>query len=368
MSRLFERSEINGMKLSNRFVRSATWTGLAAAHGACTPRLIDIMVQLAKGGVGLMITGAAFVRAEGQASPWQLGINNDELIPGLREMTQAVHDYGSPIVLQLAHGGLYSGPTLTGQTALAPSEVPGLSPFPCREMTIEDIGEIVNAFCHAAHRAREAGFDGVQIHAAHGYLLSEFLSPAFNKRTDGYGGSVENRSRALREVLRGIRAAAGNDFLVLVKLNSRDLIKDGLMLGDSLKAGAFLQEGGIDAIEISGGMRLAGKLCHYRPKINSEEKEAYFRHEARAFKEKLNVPIMLVGGIRSFRLAERLVEEGYADYISMCRPFIRESSLVQRWKSGDLSKATCISDNRCFEPIRAGEGMHCVVEKTRRAR
>jgi 2,4-dienoyl-CoA reductase-like NADH-dependent reductase (Old Yellow Enzyme family) len=251
---------------------------------------------------------------------------------------------------------------------LVPSQVKGLSSSSCKEVTVEDIQEIVNAFGHAATRAKEGGFDGVQIHAAHGYLLSEFLSPAFNKRTDEYGGSVENRARALREVLKSIRDAVGDDFPVLVKLNCQDFIKGGLTLRDSLKVGAFLQEGRIDAIELSGGMRLSGNLSQYRLKIISEEKEAYFRHEAKAFKEKLHVPLILVGGIRTFQLAERLVEDGYADYISMSRPFIREPSLVKRWESGDLRKATCVSDNRCFEPIRAGEGIYCVVEKKQKER
>ena len=368
MSKLFEPSEINGMKLTNRFVRSATWAGLATENGACTPGLVKLIAQLGRGGVGLIIPGAAYVRSEGQPSPWQLGIHKDEFIKGLREMTRAVHDHGSPIVLQLTHGGLYADTNLTGQMTLVPSQVKGLTSSSCKEVTVEDIQEIVNAFGHAATRAKEGGFDGVQIHAAHGYLLSEFLSPAFNKRTDEYGGSVENRARALREVLKSIRDAVGDDFPVLVKLNCQDFIKGGLTLRDSLKVGAFLQEGRIDAIELSGGMRLSGNLSHYRLKIISEEKEAYFRNEAKAFKEKLHVPLILVGGIRTFQLAERLVEDGYADYISMSRPFIREPSLVKRWESGDLRKATCVSDNRCFEPTRAGEGMYCVVEKKQKER
>ncbi len=365
---MFEATEINGMKLANRFVRSATWEGMAGDDGSCTPKLVNLMRELAKGGVGLIITGHAYVRQDGQAGPWQLGVYKDELVPGLREMTQAVHEHSGRIVLQAAHAGFFASASLSRQTPLAPSHVEGLTKSARKEMTLVDIREIVEAFGRAAHRAREAGFDGVQIHAAHGYLLSQFLSPAFNKRTDAYGGPVENRVRALLEVLQRVRTAVGEDFPVLVKMNSEDFLDDGLTWQDSLKVGSLLQEGGIDAIELSGGTLISGKLSPSRMGVKSEDKEAYFREAARAFKEALQVPIIVVGGVRSFRLAERLVEQGYADYVSMSRPFIREPHLVKRWASGEMGKAACVSDNRCFGPAMAGEGIYCVVEKKQKER
>jgi 2,4-dienoyl-CoA reductase-like NADH-dependent reductase (Old Yellow Enzyme family) len=363
MSEMFEAAEINGMKLANRFVRSATWEGMARDDGACSPKLVGLMSELAKGDVGLIITSHAYVRQDGQAGPWQLGIYNDALIQGLREMTQAVHDHGGSVVLQAAHAGFFANAKLTGQTPLAPSHVEGIAKSPRKEMTVDDIQEIVGAFGEAASRARESGFDGVQIHSAHGYLLSQFLSPAFNKRADEYGGSVENRAKPLLEVLRRVKEAVGADFPVLVKMNSQDFLDGGLILEDSLKVGAMLQEGGIDAIELSGGTVVSGKLSPSRMGIKSEEKEAYFKDSAKAFKEALKVPIIMVGGIRSFQLAERLVALGYTDYVSMSRPFIREPDLIKRWASGDLRKAACISDNHCFGPGMAGEGIYCVVEK-----
>jgi len=363
MSEMFEAAEINGMKLANRFVRSATWEGMARDDGACSPKLVGLMSELAKGDVGLIITSHAYVRQDGQAGPWQLGIYNDALIQGLREMTQAVHDHGGSVVLQAAHAGFFANAKLTGQTPLAPSHVEGIAKSPRKEMTVDDIQEIVGAFGEAASRARESGFDGVQIHSAHGYLLSQFLSPAFNKRADEYGGSVENRAKPLLEVLRRVKEAVGADFPVLVKMNSQDFLDGGLTLEDSLKVGAMLQEGGIDAIELSGGTIVSGKLSPSRMGIKSEEKEAYFKDSAKAFKEALKVPIIMVGGIRSFQLAERLVALGYTDYVSMSRPFIREPDLIKRWASGDLRKAACISDNQCFGPGMAGEGIYCVVEK-----
>ena len=363
MPKMFEATEINGMKLANRFVRSATWEGMAQEDGACSPKLIDLISGLAKGGVGLIITSHAYVRPDGQAGPWQLGIYKDALIKGLRDMTRTVHDHNGRIVLQISHGGLFANPELTHKTPLAPSVVDGFTKFPPREMTVGEIQEIVNAFGRAASRAKEAGFDGIQIHAAHGFLLNQFLSSAFNKRTDEYGGSVENRARALLEVLRSVRAAVGDDFPVLTKMNSQDFLDGGLTLEDSIKVGVMLDEGGVDAIELSGGVLVSKELIPSRIGINSEEKEAYFREASKSFKKELRVPMILVGGNRSFQVVERLVEEGYADYISMSRPFIREPHLVNRWASGDLRKAACISDNQCFGPIWAGEGVYCVVEK-----
>jgi len=354
------------MKLANRFVRSATWEGMAADDGMCTPRLIELLTQLAGGNVGLIITGHAFIRSDGQAGPWQLGIHKDELVEGLQRMTHSIHQRGGRIAIQIAHAGLFANKVLTGQTPLAPSKVEGPGNSQKSEMTTQEIQDIVEAFGQAAHRAKEADFDALQIHAAHGYFLSQFLSPAFNKRRDDYGGSVENRARIFLEVLKESRANVGPHFPILVKMNSQDLLDGGLTLEDSLRVGCMLQEEGVDAIELSGGTIVEGKFSHCKKGITSEEKEAYFRDGARDFKKKLYVPLILVGGIRSFHLAERLVTEGYSDYISMSRPFIREPDLIRRWASGDTRKAKCVSDSQCRDAAMAGEGILCVLEKARK--
>jgi 2,4-dienoyl-CoA reductase-like NADH-dependent reductase (Old Yellow Enzyme family) len=363
MSKLFEPSEINGMKLANRFVRSATWEGMAADDGACTPKLIDQMVGLAKGGVGLIISSHAYVSPEGQAGPWQIGVYDDKLIPGLEAMATAVHENGGRIVMQLAHAGYFANAKLTGQTPMAPSNTEGFAKGPRKEMNTDDIQGVVKAYGAAAQRALNAGFDGVQIHSAHGYLLSQFLSPAFNQREDEYGGHIRNRARAVLEVLREIRQTVGKDFPVLVKMNCQDFIENGLQPGDSLKAGKMLAENGIDAIELSGGVLIGGKLSPSRMGIKSAEKEAYFQNEARNFKGEIDIPLILVGGNRSFQVAEGLIDAGVTDYISLCRPLIREPGLINRWKSGDLSKAACLSDNMCFEPARQGKGIYCLTEE-----
>ena len=350
------------MVLKNRFVRSATCEWMAEQDGACTRRLVDMMVQLAEGEVGLIITGHAYVQKNGRASPWQLGIYKDQLIPGLSEMTDAVHRVGGKIIVQLAHAGPHADPRLIGETLYAPSAFAGAQNSLCKEMTHQDIRDLAAAFGSAAKRAKAAGFDGIQIHAAHGYLLSQFLSPAYNRRKDRYGGGIENRTKILREVLQGIRKNVGKNYPVLIKMNCRDFIKDGLELEDSLRAGAMLKEEGVDAIELSGGIRESGKLNPSRTKILTAKNEAYFKTEAFAFKKEIDLPLVLVGGIRSFHVAEQLVGADIADYVSMSRPFIREPDLIKRWKSGDLKNAACLSDNKCKPPRISGKGLSCVEE------
>jgi 2,4-dienoyl-CoA reductase-like NADH-dependent reductase (Old Yellow Enzyme family) len=313
---------------------------MADDDGKCSSRLIELMSKLAKGGVGLIITGHTYVHQNGRHSPWQLGIDRDELIPSLKSMTRAVHEQGGKIAVQLGYGGAY------------------LSRSRVRSMSIADIQELVEAYGQAAIRAKEADFDAVQIFAAHGFFLSQLLCPRYNDRTDLYGGNIQNRARLLMEVLEAIRKAVGPDYPVLIKLNAQDFIENGLSLEEAIQVGLMLQEGGIDAIELSGGLLNNPNVL--RTHISSKADEAYLQNEARAFKEYINVPLFLGGGIRSYDIASQLIEQGVTDYISMCRPFICEPDLVNRWQSGDLTKAACISCNNCVEQGKAGHGISCI--------
>jgi 2,4-dienoyl-CoA reductase-like NADH-dependent reductase (Old Yellow Enzyme family) len=321
------------------------------------------MAQLAKGRVGLIISSHAYIQPEGQAGLKQLGVYKDELIDGLGKMTQAVHDHNGRIILQLAHAGYFANAKLSGKTPLAASLVEGISNSPRKEMTREDILDVIEAFGMAARRAKEAGFDGVQIHAAHGYLMSQFLSPHFNKRSDDYGGAPKNRAKALVEIIKKVRSVVGESFPVFIKLNSQDFLEGGLSLEDSLIIAPLLEEAGLDALELSGGTFLSGNLSPSRAGITKEEKEAYFQEAAKAFKDTLKIPLILVGGVRSLPVAERIVSQGIADYLAMSRPFIREPDLILRWEKGDHRRPFCLSDNLCFGPAMAGEGIYCVVEK-----
>lgn len=360
---LFEKTKINNMTLANRFVRSATWEGMAADDGAVTPGLIDLMTDLATGGVGLIISSHAYVSREGQAGPWQLGVYADDLVPGLSQMTGAVHDSGGKIVIQLAHAGYHANGKLSGVMPVAPSAIEGMAKSPREVLTEEGIQAIVKAFADAAGRAKQAGFDGVQIHAAHGYLLSQFLSPIYNQRNDAYGGEIQNRSRALTMVLEAIRESVGPDYPILIKLNCGDFFENGLVLYDAIQVGKMLAEAGTDAIELSGGLLIGKKMSPSRMGIHSMEKEAYFQREAVEFRKNVQVPLILVGGNRSFETAQQIIANDIADYISMCRPLIREPGLIKRWQSGDLTRSACLSDNKCFEPIKAGKGLYCVMDQ-----
>ncbi|MFB3885869.1 MAG: NADH:flavin oxidoreductase [Thermodesulfobacteriota bacterium] len=363
MASLFETTTIKAMKLKNRFVRSATWEGLAGDDGSVTRRLIDMSVDLAKGGVGLIITGHAYISKEGQAGPWQLGVYSDSLIEGLAEMADAVHEAGGKIVLQLAHAGCRAASGLTGVEPIGPSVMEVEKGTLCRAMRNDEILKIGEGFAQAGARAEKAGFDGVQIHAAHGYLLSQFLSPFHNRRGDGYGGSVQGRARLLLEVVGRVRGAIGPRLALLIKMNSEDFVEGGFSVEDMLEVAALLEKAGVDAIELSGGSTFSPKYVAYRSgPIQGEEDEGYYKEAARRYKEKVSVPLMLVGGIRSYGVAEKLVKEGVSDYISLCRPLIREPDLINRWRSGDTRKSTCLSDNLCFKPARAGQGLSCMVE------
>jgi 2,4-dienoyl-CoA reductase-like NADH-dependent reductase (Old Yellow Enzyme family) len=363
MSKLFESTSLNSMILANRTIRSATWEGLARDDGSSTSKLIELLADLARGGTGLIITSHAYVSPEGQAGPWQLGIWSDRFIPGLIEMTNSIQTIGGKIALQLAHAGSHASSRLSGLEPIGPSAIEKESRPIAREMTRDEIDTVTEAFASAAVRARRAGFDAVQIHAAHGYLLSQFLSPYFNKRKDEYGGSIENRARLALQVLKAIRKAVGSDYPVFIKLNSEDFLPGGLTVEEMLETAVMLEESGIDAIEMSGGTFLSGKNNpSRRGKPGPLETEPYYEAAARRFKKKLRGPLMLVGGIRTLETAERLIIDGVTDYIAMCRPLIREPGLVGRWKSGDRRPASCLSDSACFKPALEGYGVSCVVE------
>ena len=356
MKKVFEPVTINGLELPNRFVRSATWEGMALDDGSVSEKMIETMAALAKGGVGLIIPGHTYILPEGKAAPRQLGIYKDELVPSLQELTKAIHDNGGKVAVQLAHAGNQTSEAVTGQTPVVVSDYEGAATEPRKELTTSDLETLIEAFAQAAHRSKEAGFDGIQLHSAHGYLLSQFLSPLNNRRQDNYGGSIENRARIHLEIFRAVRGVVGEDFPVMMKINGNDGSDEGLALEDSIQVGKMMAEAGLDAVEVSGGP------IPLIPKIDSEEKEAFFSSFSKAFKNELDIPVMLIGGLRSLNVAERLLEEGAADMISLARPLIREPNLVGRWQAGDESKAKCISCNGC---VMAGmkKGIHCTTDR-----
>jgi 2,4-dienoyl-CoA reductase-like NADH-dependent reductase (Old Yellow Enzyme family) len=365
MATLFEQTAINGMELRNRMVRSATWEGMCKPDGEPTRKLIDFYRRLAEGGVGLIITGFAFVRPDGKQLPGKMGMHTDAFAGKYTQMTEAVHEAGGKIAVQLVHAGGQTDSKNAGRRPLAPSsvKVAQFQEIPA-ELGGDEIDELVVAFGEAARRARTWGFDGVQIHGAHGYLVNQFLSPLTNRRTDSYGGSLENRSRFLFEVYRKIRDTVGSGYPVMIKLNAEDNLDGGLELGDAVEVARGLAGAGIDAIEISAGTPASGDESPVRMNIDRPGKEAYHLNQARKVKDAAGCPVMVVGGIRSFEVAEKTVGEAGQDYVSMARPLIREPDLPARWLQGDRRPATCISCNGCFGPGFKEGGIYCVVRKS----
>jgi 2,4-dienoyl-CoA reductase-like NADH-dependent reductase (Old Yellow Enzyme family) len=357
MNSLFEPGKIGTLTLSNRLVRSATAECMADEDGRPRPELGQLYRQLVRGGVGLIITGHMFVHPSGKAHPEMTGIYSDELIPGLAELADAVHQEGGRVVVQINHGGMHCDPAV-GSGNIAPSDVD--APFlegSAREMTGDEVGFVIDAYAQAARRVQEAGFDGVQLHGAHGYLVSQFLSPAVNQRTDEWGGELAGRMSFLRAICQSMREQVGPDYPLLIKLGMLDGVAGGLTREEGVQVVTALGEMGLDGVEISGGIG-GGRDLNVLPGISSAEDEAYFRPLAHQARPVTQLPIILVGGFRSRGVMEDVLDSGDADFISLCRPLICEPDLPSRMRQGLQQRSACISANRCWAE-KVGEGISC---------
>jgi 2,4-dienoyl-CoA reductase-like NADH-dependent reductase (Old Yellow Enzyme family) len=347
---LFSPKALGSVTIPNRFVRSATHDFMAEEDGSVTERNVELYRRLAEGEVGLIISGHAHVNPAGKASPRQIGVHRDSHVAGLRLITQAVHEFAGRVFLQLAHAGRQTRDKDCGGTPVAPSAVfePVYKVMP-REMTGAEVQSLVHDFVRAGGRAREAGFDGVQLHGAHGYLLSAFFSPHTNRRLDEWGGSTEKRARVAVEILRGIKRLCGPDYPVIIKLNSSDFLPDGLEVEESVALSRILEKEGLDGIEVSGGTSESGRGSMW-PGLRAEDEEGYFAESAGRVKAAVSIPVFGLGGYRTFRVMERAVASGRVDFISLSRPFVREPGLVKKFRLGEVLKSECISCNKCFNP------------------
>jgi 2,4-dienoyl-CoA reductase-like NADH-dependent reductase (Old Yellow Enzyme family) len=395
MSILFTPMNIGAMEVKNRFVRSATYHGTALETGEVTDDLVNGYRNLAKGEVGLIIPGITYVHRLGKALKYQIGIHNDEMISGLRKLVEAVHEEGAKIAFQLAHSGLQGFKSVIGQVPLGPTKKIR-NPFSFekpKEMTEEEIQEIIEAFAKAAGRAAEAGADAVQLHGAHGYLISEFLSPFLNRRTDKWGGSDENRFRFVREVFRETRKILPGEIPILIKMNANDYTpKTGITPELAKKYAGWLVALGINAVELSCGTYFTSHICRgeipaddfakgavglglpkwmkFLAKINLKKlapkcsfEEGYNLAAAKIVKPVLGeVPLILVGGMRRLSYMEELIEKKYADFISISRPLIREPLLIKQFKEGKADQASCVSCNNCFAAIINNLPLRCYNE------
>ncbi len=378
---LFTPKKIGKMVVKNRFVRSPTGDKRTLKDGACSPEMVTFYEELAYGGSGLIITGASYVMRNGEGLPNLMGLHRDENVEGYREMVRAVHKYpGTRIFLQIYHTAYHvDAPNYDFKnwgTPIAPSvltdEVTGVT---SRAMTEEDIQQMINAFAAAARRAKEAEFDGVQLHSAHGYMIHEFLSPATNKRTDKWGGSFENRLRFLIEVFNKVKETVGDDFPIAIKLNMEDYQEGGLTIDLSKRIAERINAMGFDALEISAGVRgerhfnmargdipydyfgLNGKTEYGKRKLvkylreQAEDvkfKEGYLLPFAREIKKVISIPLIVPGGMRTVKFMEEVIENGQADFIGLCRPLIRDPEFPNKVEKGFVKRSDCLNCNRCL--------------------
>lgn len=362
--RLFQKGRIGPLTIRNRAVMSPMGTDFANPDGTASMRLIRYYQERARGGTGLIIneyTGVDHV--DSIPSPHNLRISADFHIASLEMLTDAVHAYGAHIFAQIHHGGSTSKPALTGRQSLSASAMPIApgAPVP-RAMTLEEIASVQQKFIDAAVRCKKAGYDGIELHGAHSYLIGQFFSPYYNKRTDAYGGSFENRMRFIAEIIRGIRAALGKRFPISVRINGDEMtpqIPDTLTLEDGLEIGRYLEAQGIDVLNVSNGSALNGNAnCDpysYTP--------GWKKHVARAFKEALKIPIIATNTIKDPAFAEQMLEEGVCDFVGLGRSQIADPDFVRKAKEGREDEIRqCIGCMVCRERLLAkGLSVVCAI-------
>lgn len=328
MKTLFDETMINRMKIKNRIIRSATWENMIDESGKLNNELIKIYEDLAKGGVGLIITGTTYVTEDTKTLSGHMGINNDRFIKDYKKLTDIVHSHDCRIILQANYAG---------------KDEQMLKPI---ELTQEEIKSIIKSFGDTAVRAEKAGFDGIQIHAAHGFFLSQFLSPEDNKRMDEYGGSLENNSRIILDLYNEIRERTGENFNIFVKINCIDSINYEKTFEACKYTCIQLSKKGIDGIEISG--EINKKLSPYT--------ESIFRDYATKIAEEVEVPIILVGLNRTPAIMNEILNKTEIQYFALSRPLIRQPELVNIWQEDINKMPKCISCNKCFKTV----GNRCV--------
>jgi 2,4-dienoyl-CoA reductase-like NADH-dependent reductase (Old Yellow Enzyme family) len=361
--------KIGDVTTRNRVVRSATSESLADERGFITDRYRRLHLRLARNHVGLIFTGHCSVHPTGRYIRGMVELSSDEHVPLLKSFTDSIHAEGVRIFAELNHAGSQS--RIPDMTPLAPSVVPNpqFHRTP-REASDLEIREIIAAFGRSAARVREAGFDGVHVHAGHGYLISEFLSPLSNRRSDRWGGTLENRQRFGLQVFRAMRRAVGDDFPITWKLGLMDFVPGGLPLDEGLATAEAFDREGVDAVEGSAGLMspaaesavqytgvtrrraLEDKLFHRV--LAAPRPDAYFYDWARMLKQRVSAPVILVGGLRTVEVMERAISEGVADFVSLARPLIREPDLVRQIEQGFRGRFACTSCNICL----MHEGVH----------
>lgn len=321
MNTLFDKTTLRNLELRNRAWRSATWMALADNDGFVTDELVEAYEELAQGCVAVIVTGLTSIVEDDAPIGRECKFYDDRFIEGHKKLTDTIHRHGSKAMMQTA---IVDGPL--------------------DELTTEQVESVIHAFGDAARRAEQAGYDGVQIHAAHFFYLSKFISPLINHRTDRFGGNQHRRTQILLEILNTMRSKTSDDFCITVKINSSDEYLGGLTRQDFVVSSQLLADAGIDAIEVSANGTSRGGI---RAGVN----EAYFLDAAKLLAERVNVPIVLVGGLRSILKINEILKETTIAYISLSRPLIREPNLINRWQQGDTTPSKCVSCNSCYRTL-----------------
>lgn len=346
---MFDPIALGGLSVKNRLIRSASLEFSTDEQGGFSHVHTRVYSELAKGGVGTIITGMVGVSGNSCAFPAMVRSDSESFVAGLRALAKIVHAYDCKLIVQLVHCGMWATVLEDGKPPMGPCGVDLPSGVRARAMTADDIAALAEYFAQAAFRCKEAGADGVQIHAAHGFLLTQFLAPYFNKRQDAYGGDIAGRGRIVLEVYDAIRNKVGTDYSVWLKMNSRDIPEQSISPAECLWICKELEGRGIDAIELSGGLGQIEETS-VSPRIRKESDEGTFVAAALELAGQISVPVISVGGHRTPDRIEDWLNRGNIAAFALSRPFIREPALTNRWKRGARGKATCISCSLCVQP------------------
>lgn len=360
-SKLFEKGKIGNLELKNRIVLPAMGTGFASSTGEASDEIIRYYAERARGGAGLIITEITRIDEEtGIGTSNQLCATDSKHIPRLVRLAEAVHAYDSKIFLQLHHPGNETpSRLLNGKQIVSASEVVcatiGEKP---RALTTEEVGAMVQKFVKGAYLAKAAGIDGVEIHAAHGYLVNQFLSPHTNKRTDKYGGNFFNRMRFITEIIKGIQFTCGPQFPISVRMDGNEFIPDGLDEEECIHIARYLESLGISCLNVSCGTYESGATV-IEPSCFAE---GWKKHLAKNIKANVKIPVIAVNTIKHPAFAESLLEEGVSDFVGVARGFLADSEWGKKAKEGDdISIRKCIGCMECFRIANMGRPIECTV-------
>ncbi|MDF1497057.1 MAG: FAD-dependent oxidoreductase [Patescibacteria group bacterium] len=360
--KLFSKAKIGTLKLKNRLVMPPMVRNYADEAGKATDRYIEHINRIAFGGAGLLILEASHVNLEGRGFLNQLGIHSDSCLPGLKKLVKVAHDHDAAIAIQLYHAGRQTHSSVTGKKPVAPSAIPcPVMQDKPRALTQKEIQKIVKDFGKAAARAQKAGFDAVEIHSAHGYLIQQFLSPYSNTRTDSYGGSFENRMRFLLEIMESVQKNVGATFPVIVRISGEEMVEGGLEIKEMSKVAELLESAGADAVHVTSGNYGSYAEGHLIPPMAI--KDGINIPLAKAIKKKVKIPVIAVAKIRTPELAEKTLKEGSADFIAIGRSLLADPDWPKKAKAGQAKEINqCIACNQgCISRLFAGQDVWCTV-------